>query len=166
LEVIEILEEPMKIAGLFQFGVASLEHGCQHLPRSSQLGDAFENNLGFFRVAILDLISLGFEGLELGLDGGQVSFHARQFPLESHDAGQVHLEFVRLFQNSHLVFDPGDRLSALDVEGLDSVSAAEFLSLVLGLLPELAPLLVEIVLPGDDLLRVGVLDMKQLTRKL
>jgi len=52
------------------------------------------------------------------------------------------------------------------VEGLDSVSAAEFLSLVLGLLPELAPLLVEIVLPGDDLLRVGVLDMKQLTRKL
>ncbi len=55
------------------------------------------------------------------LNGGQVALHAAELALQRHDAGEVHLELVRLLQHAHLVLDPGHRLAALDVEDLEIV---------------------------------------------
>lgn len=83
---------------------------------------------------LLNVGGLSLERVQLGLDGRQVALHARQATLEGHDASQVHLQTICALQDPLLVLDPRHRLTAFNVECLDSMGRAQLLTLGLCLL--------------------------------
>lgn len=166
LEVVEVAQEAVQVAGLLELRVALLEHLREALPHGADLLEPLADHGLLVGVLGPDLLCLLVERVELRLDGGQVALHAGQAPLQGHDAAQVHLEAVGRLQDADLVLDPQHRLAALDVERLHAVRRLQLVALRLGPVAQLRPAGVQLVLAGHDVVRVGVLDVQQLPGEL
>ena len=74
--MIQVLEEPVEVTGLFKFSITDSQHGSKLFPGLAKFGNSLNDNFGLFGMSTLNFAGLTLQGGEFGLNGRKVAFHS------------------------------------------------------------------------------------------
>ena len=106
LEVVQVPQELLQLAGLSQGGLTVLQCGLHLLPHVTDLGQPRQDSLGLVGVLGLQLLGLLLQVTQFCFDGHEVPLHAGQLALQGHDTRQVIAQVLGGFDDFGLLPDP------------------------------------------------------------